>query len=64
MVERGGERRDTYVPPTPENVKPKGSPDNAVEMAAGGEAEREALEAQRAKGNSTVRDDGRPRSHR
>jgi uncharacterized protein YjbJ (UPF0337 family) len=49
MGERSGERRDTYVPPTPENTKPKGSRDNAVEMAAGGEAEREALEAQRKK---------------
>src|ERR1700709_2326513 len=47
MVERSGERRDTYVPPIPENVKPKGPPDNAVEMAAGGEAERAALEEQR-----------------
>jgi hypothetical protein len=49
MAERSGERRDTYVPPTPENIKPKGSRDNSVEMAAGGEAERAALEAQRAK---------------
>ena len=62
MVERGGERRDTYVPPTPENVKPKGSPDNAVEMAAGGEAEREALEAQRTQAippSETTDDPGR-----
>lgn len=49
MVERSGERRDTYVPPTPEDIKPKGSRDNPVEMAAGGEAERTALEAQREK---------------
>jgi vacuolar-type H+-ATPase subunit E/Vma4 len=49
MVERSGERRDTYVPPTPEHNKPKGSRDNPVEMAAGGEAERAALEAQREK---------------
>jgi len=49
MAERSGERRDTYVPPTPENIKPKGSRDNSVEMAAGGEAERAVLEAQRAK---------------
>ncbi len=49
MGERSGERRDTFVPPTPENTKPKGSSDNAVEMAAGGEAERKALAEQREK---------------
>ncbi|MCA1666692.1 MAG: hypothetical protein LC793_04685 [Thermomicrobia bacterium] len=48
MVERRNEDREgTYVPPTPENTKPKGSRDNAVEMAAGGTHEREALEKQR-----------------
>jgi len=47
MVERRNEGRErTYVPPTPEKVKPKGSRDNAVEMAAGGTHEREALDAQ------------------
>src|SRR4051812_10487190 len=40
-----GDRHDTYVPPMPENLKPKASRDNAVEMAAGGEIEREALAA-------------------
>lgn len=39
------DRRDaTYVPP-PQPVKPHGSHDNAVEMAAGGQAERDALAA-------------------
>ncbi|MDQ6834024.1 MAG: hypothetical protein M3008_11550, partial [Chloroflexota bacterium] len=47
MVERRNEGRErTFVPPTPENLKPKGSRDNAVEMAAGGTHEREALDAQ------------------
>jgi gas vesicle protein len=62
MVERSGERRDTYVPPTPENTKPKGSRDNAVEMAAGGEAERAALEGQRenmAQSSGAATDPGR-----
>ncbi len=50
MVERRDEDRSaTFVPPTPENIKPKGSRDNAVEMAAGGTHERKALEAQREK---------------
>ena len=50
MVERRNEGREgTYVPPTPEHVKPHGSRDNAVEMAAGGTHEREALAAQREK---------------
>jgi hypothetical protein len=50
MVERRNESREgTYLPPTPENVKPHGSRDNAVEMAAGGKHEREALDAQREK---------------
>jgi hypothetical protein len=40
-----GEHHDTYVPPTPQNVKPKSSHDNAVEMAAGGKAEQQALAA-------------------
>src|SRR4029079_15528934 len=43
------DRDDTYVPPTPEHVKPKGSRDNAVEMAAGGAHERAAMDAERAK---------------
>lgn len=41
--------RTTYVPPRPDNVKPKGSSDNSVELAAGGEAERKVLESQREK---------------
>ncbi len=50
MAERRNEGREgTYVPPTPENIKPHGSRDNAVEMAAGGTHEREALDAQREK---------------
>ena len=50
MTERQDRDRDaTYVPPIPENVKPKGSPDNAVEMAAGGEYERKAMDEQREK---------------
>lgn len=49
MGERSGNRRDTYVPPAPENTKPKGSRDNAFELAAGGEAERAALAEQREK---------------
>lgn len=50
MVERRDEGREgTYVPPTPENTKPHGSRDNAVEMGAGGKHERDALEAQREK---------------
>ncbi len=50
MVERhDGEGGKTYVPPTPENTKPKGSRDNAVEMGAGGKHERETLDAQREK---------------
>jgi vacuolar-type H+-ATPase subunit E/Vma4 len=49
MAERSGERRDIYVPPTPENTKPKASRDNSVEMAAGSESERAALETQREK---------------
>lgn len=39
----------TYVPPTPQGVKPHGSPDNSVEMAAGGEVERKTLAAQQEK---------------
>jgi hypothetical protein len=39
-----GDRHDTFVP-TPQHIKPKGSHDNAVEMAAGGESERRALAA-------------------
>ncbi len=47
MVERRNEGREgTSLPPTPENVKPKGSRDSAVEMAAGGTYAHEALEAQ------------------
>lgn len=46
---RKGEGGGTYVPPTPENTKPHGSRDNAVEMGAGGKHEREALDTQRDK---------------
>ncbi len=45
MTEDDKVRRDaTYVPP-PQPVKPHASHDNAVEMAAGGEEERDALAA-------------------
>ncbi len=50
MAERRNEGGETYVPPTPENIKPHGSRDNAVEMSAGGQHERETLDAQRKKG--------------
>lgn len=49
MAERRNEGGETYVPPTPENIKPHGSRDNAVEMGAGGQHERETLDVQRKK---------------
>ena len=52
---RNGHQGETFVPPTPENIKPKGSRDNAVEMAAGGAHERAALDAQREKMASASR---------
>jgi ElaB/YqjD/DUF883 family membrane-anchored ribosome-binding protein len=58
MVERrDGDRDATYIPPMPENTKPKASRDNAVEMAAGGMHEREALDAQREKAMDPGRTD-------
>lgn len=51
------DRGNTYVPPTPEHVKPKASRDNSVEMAAGGEHERKAMDAQREKMDDPGRTD-------
>lgn len=56
--QKNNPHRETYIPPTPQNVKPKGSADNAVEMGKGGEAERETLAAQRDKLDERLRDDG------